>query len=237
MVVTHWADFNYCFLNLLLKVWICKFFRKEMPHSVLVVTLRGFVKLLFTTCSTNHSFAIFGVILLLFRFAKSKCVGRLPLEYQFISGEFLWRKRIEKNPSLPAPWFIPAIVLELRVVEMLQSVERLSCLSPPGSFFVFSPSAYSFYFFLRGFRQPVTQEADSGGRTGWPASIWGLQGAGAGAFLGHLQQWLKHCHVPGPCPHPATTLAAHGCPSRAEMLPDAGPSVHLKCLTCEESFK
>lgn len=147
MVVTHWADFNYCFLNLLLKVWICKFFRKEMPHSVLVVTLRGFVKLLFTTCSTNHSFAIFGVILLLFRFAKSKCVGRLPLEYQFISGEFLWRKRIEKNPSPPAPWFIPAIVLELCVVEMLQSVERLSHLSPPCSFFVFSPSAYSFNFF------------------------------------------------------------------------------------------
>lgn len=124
MVVTHWADFNYCFLNLLLKVWICKFFRKEMPHSVLVVTLRGFVKLLFTTCSTNHSFAIFGVILLLFRFAKSKCVGRLPLEYQFISGEFLWRKRIEKNPSRPTPWFIPAIVLEWTLLACLPCARR-----------------------------------------------------------------------------------------------------------------
>lgn len=104
--------------------------------------------------------------------------------------------------------------------------------------FCFLPfSLFLFLFFLRGFRQPVMQEADSGGRTGWPASIWGLQGAGAGAFLGHLQQWLKRCHVPRPCPHPATTLTAHGCPSRAEMLPDAGPSVHLKCLTCEESFK
>lgn len=34
-----------------------------MPHSVLVVTLQGFVKLLFTTCSIYHSFMAFWVIL------------------------------------------------------------------------------------------------------------------------------------------------------------------------------
>lgn len=149
---------------------------------------------------------------------------------------FWWvslKEKDRKNPSPPTLWFIPAIVLELHVVAMLQSVERLSCLSPPCSLFFFSPSAYSLFFiFLWGFRQAVTQEADFGGRNGWTAE---LQGADAGAFSEQMQQWAKHCHVS--CPYPATTLAAHGCPSRAEMLPDAGPSLQLKYLTCEESFK
>lgn len=65
-------------VRILIIVWICKFFSKEMPHSVLVVTLQGFVKLLFTTCSTYHSFTVFWVILLLFRFAESKCAEDLP---------------------------------------------------------------------------------------------------------------------------------------------------------------
>lgn len=34
-----------------------------MPHSVLVVTLQGFVKLLFTTCYIYRSFVAFWVIL------------------------------------------------------------------------------------------------------------------------------------------------------------------------------
>lgn len=34
-----------------------------MPHSVLEVTLQGFVKLLFTTCSIYRSFTAFWVIL------------------------------------------------------------------------------------------------------------------------------------------------------------------------------
>lgn len=52
--------------------------------------------------------------------------------------------------------------------------------------FCFLPFILLFlFFFLRGFRQPVTQEADSGGRTGWPAvcgdcrvPFWGFCSSG-----------------------------------------------------------
>lgn len=149
---------------------------------------------------------------------------------------FWWvslKEKDRKNPSPPTLCFIPAIVLELCVVAMLQSVERLSCLSPPCSLFFFSPLQLILYSFM-GIQAGCNTRS-------WVwrqerLNCW-IAGCRRWGFSEQMRQWVKHCHVPRPCPYPATTLAAHGCPSRAEMLPDAGPSLQLKYLTCEESLK
>lgn len=125
---------------------------------------------------------------------------------------FWWvslKEKDRKNPSPPTLCFIPAIVLELCVVAMLQSVERLSCLSPPCSLFFFLPFSL-FFILLWGFRQAVTQEAEFGGRNGWTAE---LQGADAGAFQSRCGSGWSTAMCPVPVPILPPRLLPMGVPA------------------------
>lgn len=78
------------------------------------------------------------LLLLLFRYAKSKCIECLPVG---IAVYFWWvslkekdKNKNKKKSSSPTAVFIAALVLELCVVEMLRSMEWISILSPPSPF-------------------------------------------------------------------------------------------------------
>lgn len=83
---------------------------------------------------------ILGYFVLLFRFAESKCDGDLPKWIAIYFWSVSLKEKDKKSSLLPPmPQLIPAIVLELCVVEMLYSIERL--------FFSSSPSLAAFFFF------------------------------------------------------------------------------------------
>lgn len=131
---------------------------------------------------------LFLLLLLLFRFDKSKWVECLPVA---IAVYFWWvslkEKDRKKNPSVPTAGFIPAIVLELCVVEMLQSMEWISILPSPFPFF--PPTSL---FFVTEIRAGCSARS-------WSVSTWdgGMWGAGAGAIPEQTQERPKPSVHPG----------------------------------------